>query len=73
MKTVMNHPRQGKTQMFRRNLSEKQFQRVLSDPRSHTGMRAAGYWHAGVNLAAGASSALAASGFSSTVPCMPLL
>jgi hypothetical protein len=37
----MDHPRQGKTQMFRRNLSEHQFERVLANPRQHTGGQAA--------------------------------
>ncbi|KAJ3333820.1 hypothetical protein HDU76_002926 [Blyttiomyces sp. JEL0837] len=37
VKTSMNHPKQGKTQMFRRNLSEDAFIKVLKNPRFHTG------------------------------------
>ena len=37
VKTSMDHPSQGKTQMFRRGLSEAQFQAVLLNPRAHTG------------------------------------
>lgn len=36
-KTSMNHPTQGNTQMFRRDLSESQYQAVLENPRAHTG------------------------------------
>ena len=35
-KTSMDHPSQGKTQMFRKNLSDRDFARVLDDPRAHT-------------------------------------
>jgi hypothetical protein len=37
VKTAMEHPVQGKTQMFRRNLSEQEFHAVLANPRQHTG------------------------------------
>jgi hypothetical protein len=33
----MDHPSQGHTQMFRRDLGESQFQAVLENPRYHTG------------------------------------
>jgi hypothetical protein len=33
----MDHPSQGKTQMFRRGLDEAQFQAVCQEPRTHTG------------------------------------
>ena len=36
VKTSMEHPRQGSTQMFRKNLSDRDFARVLDDPRAHT-------------------------------------
>jgi hypothetical protein len=32
----MDHPSQGKTQMFRRNLSDHEFSEVLTNPRAHT-------------------------------------
>jgi hypothetical protein len=37
VKTSMEHPVQGKTQMFRRHLSKWEFQQVLANPRAHTG------------------------------------
>lgn len=37
VKTSMDHPSQGKTQMFRRDLSDGEFSKVLDNPRSHTG------------------------------------
>jgi hypothetical protein len=37
VKTSMDHPSQGKTQMFRRNLSDTQFESVCNNPRAHTG------------------------------------
>lgn len=37
VKTSMDHPSQGKTQMFRRGLDEAQFQAVCQEPRTHTG------------------------------------
>ncbi|KAJ3110938.1 hypothetical protein HDU96_006134 [Phlyctochytrium bullatum] len=37
VKTSMDHPSQGKTQMFRRDLSESEFRSVLDNPRQHTG------------------------------------
>jgi hypothetical protein len=36
----MDHPSQGHTQMFRRDLSDDAFQAVCTNPRAHTG---AGY------------------------------
>lgn len=37
IKTAMDHPSQGKTQMFRRDLGESDFARVCENPRAHTG------------------------------------
>ncbi|KAF6253707.1 hypothetical protein COO60DRAFT_1642934 [Scenedesmus sp. NREL 46B-D3] len=37
MKTSLDHPNQGKTQMFRRHLDDMQFQSVCQNPRTHTG------------------------------------
>jgi hypothetical protein len=37
VKTMVDHPNQGRTQMFRRNLSNSQFKQVCLNPRSHTG------------------------------------
>lgn len=37
VKTSMNHPSQGSTQMFRRDLSQADFQNVCENPRYHTG------------------------------------
>ncbi|CAK0787217.1 hypothetical protein CVIRNUC_010433 [Coccomyxa viridis] len=37
VKTSMDHPSQGKTQMFRRGLDDAGFQQVLENPRYHTG------------------------------------
>lgn len=37
VKTSMDHPSAGKTQMFRRDLNDRQFAEVLSNPRAHTG------------------------------------
>jgi hypothetical protein len=42
VKTSMDHPVQGHTQMFRRDLSSSQFSAVASNPRAHTGH---GYQH----------------------------
>ncbi|KAL0482897.1 hypothetical protein AKO1_014186 [Acrasis kona] len=36
VKTSLNHPVQGKTQMFRRNLTADQFESVCKNPRHHT-------------------------------------
>lgn len=36
VKTSMDHPSQGHTQMFRRDLDESDFGRVLDNPRAHT-------------------------------------
>ena len=35
--TCLDHPRRGKTQLFRRNLSLHQIQEVFDNPRTHTG------------------------------------
>lgn len=37
VKTSIDHPSQGPTQMFRRGLGESEFQAVLENPRYHTG------------------------------------
>ncbi|OSX80751.1 hypothetical protein BU14_0032s0009 [Porphyra umbilicalis] len=37
VKTSMDHPTQGHTQMFRRDLDDGGFARVCQEPRSHTG------------------------------------
>ncbi|KAJ3326078.1 hypothetical protein HDU76_013031 [Blyttiomyces sp. JEL0837] len=37
VKTSMDHPSQGHTQMFRRDSNEGSFQKVLDNPRAHTG------------------------------------
>ncbi|KAG2498381.1 hypothetical protein HYH03_003640 [Edaphochlamys debaryana] len=37
IKTSMDHPRQGPTQLFRRDLSDSQYNAVLNNPRTHTG------------------------------------
>jgi hypothetical protein len=37
VKTSMNHPTQGPTQMFRRDMPVEDFVRVLENPRAHTG------------------------------------
>lgn len=37
VKTSMDHPSQGKTQMFRRDMDSAQFESVMDNPRSHTG------------------------------------
>ena len=40
--TALEHPRQGKTQLFRRNVSPKLLERILDYPRVHTNK---GYKH----------------------------
>jgi hypothetical protein len=35
--TCLEHPRQGKTQMFRRHVSPQQLEQIFADPRVHTG------------------------------------
>lgn len=35
--TCVNHPTKGKTQLFRRNVTEKQLERIFKNPRVHTG------------------------------------
>lgn len=35
--TSLNHPTKGKTQLFRKNLTEKEVMQILKDPRKHTG------------------------------------
>jgi hypothetical protein len=37
VKTCMDHPTKGKTQMFRRDLTEGEFQQVSKCARQHTG------------------------------------
>ncbi|KAA6425571.1 MAG: hypothetical protein FRX49_04468 [Trebouxia sp. A1-2] len=37
VKTSMNHPAQGPTQMFRRGLDADSFGKVCNEPRHHTG------------------------------------
>lgn len=37
VKTSMNHPSQGNTQMFRRDLTDSEFSSVAYNPRQHTG------------------------------------
>lgn len=37
VKTSMDHPTQGKTQMFRRDITNNEYVNVLNDPRHHTG------------------------------------
>ncbi len=37
MKTSMDHPVRGPTQLFRRDLSEGEHHSVLNNPRQHTG------------------------------------
>lgn len=49
----MEHPSQGKTQVFRRGLDESEYQTVLENPRAHTGGWVGG-WAGG---RAGATSA----------------
>lgn len=39
--TVINHPKRGKTQLFRRNLTEKETEQLFKNPRTHT---AKGYY-----------------------------
>lgn len=35
--TCLQHPKKGKTQLFRKNLTEKEVKELLKDPRKHTG------------------------------------
>lgn len=35
--TYLDHPTQGKTQLFRKNLTEKEVKELLKYPRKHTG------------------------------------
>lgn len=39
--TCVNHPRQGRTQLFRRDRSLSTLGQIFHDPRVHTGARAA--------------------------------
>ena len=41
--TAMNHPKKGKTQLFRRNVSMEQLWKLFKNPRVHTGK---GYYKA---------------------------
>lgn len=36
IKTSLDRPTQGKTQMFRKNISPQQFREILMNPRTHT-------------------------------------
>jgi hypothetical protein len=36
--TCINHPRKGKTQMFRRNVNMRMLEQLLNNPRLHTGL-----------------------------------
>lgn len=35
--TYLEHPKQGRTQLFRRNCTEKEVKDILKNPRLHTG------------------------------------
>jgi hypothetical protein len=35
--TSMNHPTKGKTQLFRKNITQQQLARIFKNPRLHTG------------------------------------
>jgi hypothetical protein len=35
--TALSHPRKGRTQMFRRDCTEKEVRELLQNPRKHTG------------------------------------
>lgn len=35
--TSINHPKKGKTQMFRKNVSFKMLDKIFNNPRQHTG------------------------------------
>lgn len=35
--TALNHPKQGKTQLFRKFCDKKEVEAILSNPRIHTG------------------------------------
>lgn len=37
VQTSMSHPRKGKTQLTRRDITPKEFERLLINPREHTG------------------------------------
>lgn len=37
IRTVINHPKQGKTQMFRKNCSFDELEKICKNPREHTG------------------------------------
>ena len=34
--TYLNHPKQGKTQLFRKNCTEEEVKEILKNPRKHT-------------------------------------
>jgi hypothetical protein len=42
--TCLNHPTKGKTQLFRRNVSEHMLKEIFQQPRKHTGK---GYYKKG--------------------------
>ena len=35
--TAMDHPKKGKTQLYRKNINNSQFIKLLKNPRQHTG------------------------------------
>ncbi|MEZ5017372.1 MAG: hypothetical protein R2800_09995 [Flavipsychrobacter sp.] len=35
--TSLKHPKKGKTQLFRKNVSTKQLEQIFNNPRQHTG------------------------------------
>ncbi|MCP4974610.1 MAG: hypothetical protein GY931_00485 [Maribacter sp.] len=35
--TCLNHPKQGKTQMYRKNVSNEELGKIFKNPRVHTG------------------------------------
>lgn len=43
--TCLDHPKHGKTQLFRRNVSKKQLKKIFENPRAHTGK---GYYKSNV-------------------------
>lgn len=42
--TCVNHPTKGRTQLFRRNVSERELEKIFNRPRAHTGK---GYYFKG--------------------------
>lgn len=35
--TCLDHPKKGKTQLFRKNVDEEDLRKILKNPRAHTG------------------------------------